>query len=192
MIVYTEKKPLWLGKLNIEVFEDKQFLRIITFFVFHSPVDNLSARQISLSEYGWKIPWRKPWYLNKQLKQATSNYELLFSSASFKKMDEALTKADSRNSFPSNIAKERICIYDCQKNQFMSVFYHIRNAFAHGRFDLKLFNNEEYYILEDVQKDKRGLKVSARIILKKSTLLNWIDIIEGGEKEYKKHEKIYI
>ncbi|MBE7081239.1 MAG: hypothetical protein E7372_01615 [Clostridiales bacterium] len=192
MIVYTKKEPLWLGKLNIEAFEDKQFLRIITFFVFHSPVDNLSARQICLSEYGWNTPWRKPYYLNKQLKQAASNYELLFSSATFKKMDEALTKADLISSFPSNIAKERICIYDCKNNQFMSVFFHIRNAFAHGRFDFRTLNDEEYYILEDVQKDKGDLKVSARMILKKRTLLNWIDIFERGEKEYKKHEEIYI
>ena len=192
MIVYAEKEPTWLEKIRIKDFEDKQFIRIITFFIFHSPVDNLSARQISLSEYGWNTPWRKPWYLNKQLKQETSNYELLFSSATFKKMDDALTKADLRNSFPSNIAKERICIYDCKKNQFMSVFYHIRNAFAHGRFDLRRLNDEEYYILEDVQKDKGALKVSARMILKKRTLINWIDIIEGGEKEYKKHEEIHI
>lgn len=192
MIVYTENMPLWLEKLNIEAFEDKQFLRIITFFVFHSPVDNLSARQISLSEYGWNTPWRKPYYLNKQLKQATNNYKLLFSSAIYNKIDNTLNEANLLETFPSNIEKERICIYDCKKNQFMSVFYHIRNAFAHGRFDFRTLNDEEYYILEDVQKDKGGLKVSARIILKKRTLLNWIDIIEGGEKEYKKHEEIHI
>ena len=103
-----------------------------------------------------------------------------------------LTKADLISSFPSNIAKERICIYDCKNNQFMSVFFHIRNAFAHGRFDFRALNDEEYYILEDVQKDKDCLKVSARMILKKRTLLNWMDIIEGGEKEYKKHEENHI
>lgn len=192
MIVYAEKEPTWLGKIRIKDFEDKQFIRIITFFMFHSPVDNLSARQISLGEYSWKTPWRKPYYLNKQLKQVTNNYQLLFSSATFKKMDEALTKADLISSFPSNIAKERICIYDCKNNQFMSVFFHIRNAFAHGRFDFRALNDEEYYILEDVQKDKDCLKVSARMILKKRTLLNWMDIIEGGEKEYKKHEENHI
>lgn len=64
----------------------------------------------------------------------------------------------------------------------MSVFYHIRNAFAHGRFDFRILNNEKYYIMEDAYKD---LKVSARMILKKQTLLNWIDIIEGGEKIHK-------
>ena len=189
MIIYTEKTPSWLKEIDTIKFKDEQFIRIITFFMFYSPVDNLSARQISLSEYGWKKPWRNPWYLNKQLKQATSNYELLFSSATFKKIDEALTKADLKNSFPSNIAKERICIYDGQKNQFMSVFYHIRNAFAHGRFALNLLNDKEYYILEDVQKDKDGFKVSARMILKTNTLLNWIDIIESGEKEYKNARK---
>lgn len=189
MTTYTENKPLWLGELNVKYYEDKQFIRIITFFVFHSPVNNLSARQICLSEYGWNTPWRKPYYLNKQLKQATNNYELLFSSATLKEMNDALTKANLVNSFPSDIVRERICIYDCKKNQFISVFYHIRNAFAHGRFDLRKLNNVEYYIMEDVKKAKKDLQVSARMILKKQTLLRWIDIIEGGEKEYEKQKE---
>ncbi len=34
--------------------------------------------------------------------------------------------------------------------------------------------------------DRYQKELTARLILKKQTLLNWIKIIENGEKEYKK------
>lgn len=142
----------------------------------------------TLEEYGWFAPWRKPYYLNRQLRQAASNYELLFSSKGYDEMDVALEKADLKETFPSDFSRERICIYDTQKNQFLSVFYHIRNAFAHCRLNMIDVNGECVFIFEDVQpkKNTEQLKVSARMILQKSTLLKWIDIIENGEREYKK------
>ena len=47
-------------------------------------------------------------------------------------------------------------------------------------------NNECTFILEDVvnKNDSQKCKLSARMIIKKQTLLNWINIIENGEKEY--------
>jgi hypothetical protein len=106
-------------------------------------------------------------------------------------MDAALHKSDLNDNFPSDLSRERICIYDNQKNQFMSVFYHLRNSFAHCRLNMVDVDGECVFILEDVQPNQKSdqLKVSARMVIKKSTLLKWIDIIEGGEKEFstKKH-----
>lgn len=103
-------------------------------------------------------------------------------------MDAALEKADLKENFPCNFSHERICIYDNQGNQFLSVFYHLRNAFAHCRLNMVDVAGECVFILEDVQPNKNSdqLKVSARMILRKSTLLKWIDLIENGESEYKK------
>ena len=73
----------------------------------------------------------------------------------------------------------------------MSVFYHLRNAFAHCRLNMIDVNGESVFIIEDVQSSKKRdkLKVSARMILRKSTLLKWIDLIENGEQEYKRTTK---
>ena len=103
-------------------------------------------------------------------------------------MDNALEKADLKENFPSNIANERVCIYDNQKNQFMSIFYHIRNSFAHCRLNMVDVDGECIFIFEDVQpnKNKNKLKISARMILRKRTLLKWIDLIEHGERRYNK------
>lgn len=103
-------------------------------------------------------------------------------------MDEALEKANLKESFPCDLSYERICIYDNQSNQFMSVFYHIRNAFAHCRLNMVEVDGECVFILEDVQPTRNinQLKVSARMILRKSTLIKWIDLIEKGESKYSK------
>lgn len=144
----------------------------------------------TLAEYGWSAPWRKPYYLNKQLRQAASLYELIYSAKEYDKMDEALDKADLKETFPSDLSRERICIYDNQGNQFLSVFYHIRNAFAHCRLNMVDIDGECVFIFEDVQPKKKSnqLKVSARMILRKSTLIKWIDLIENGECEYQKKQ----
>ena len=187
MEVYTERNPSWLQWIAPATFNDADLFRIVIFFVFHSPCPQLSSMQKTLQEYNWNTPWRKPFYLNKQLKQASSNQSLIFSASNYSAMSDALDKANLNNSFPCELERERICIYDNQKNQFMSVFYHIRNAFAHCRLNMVDVNGECVFILEDILPNKKTdtLKVSARMVLKKSTLLKWIDIIEGGEKEFK-------
>ena len=174
MKYYTSKNPEWLNILAPEEFNDEELFRIVIFYVFHSPCEGLSAMGKTLSSYGWNTPWSKPFYLNKQLKASASNFEILFSA----------------NNFPSNLERERICFYNNQKNQFMSVFYHIRNAFAHGRLNIFDVNGDCTFVLEDVNsrmKNSNGdIAVSARMILKKQTLLSWIDIIENGETAYNK------
>lgn len=64
----------WLQWIAPERFNDIDLQRIVTFFVFHSPCKELSAMSKTLDEYGWKKPWQKPYWLNKQLIQASTNY----------------------------------------------------------------------------------------------------------------------
>lgn len=183
MAIYVDRKPDWLNWLAPEEFNDNDLFRIVIFFVFHSPCPKTSAMGKSLKEYGWNTPWQKPYWLNKQLKQASTNVNLLFSSNSYDNLEIALTKASLLNDFPSALEKERICIYDGQHNQFMSVFYHIRNSLAHGRMNMIHKNGECVFVFEDVVSNSKSeqAKLSARMILKKQTLLSWIDIIEAGE-----------
>lgn len=168
-----------------EEFSDKDLFRIVVFFVFHCPCKSLLAMNRTLDEYGWTSPWKAPYHLNWQLKRAASNYNLIFSSKNYDAMEEALKKANLYDDFPNDLKNERVCIYDREKNQFMSVFYHLRNAFAHCRLNMVDVDGECVFVLEDVVPNyKTGKnKLSARMIIKKSTLLKWIDLIEGGEKE---------
>lgn len=60
----------------------------------------------------------------------------------------------------------------------------LRNAFAHCRLNMVDSDGECVFIIEDVKANKNDnkVKVSARMILRKSTLLKWIDLIEHGER----------
>lgn len=189
MKVYTDFNAEWLQWIAPEQFDDADLFRIVTFFVFHSPCPELSSMGKHLSAYNWNTPWRKPFYLNRQLKQASINPKLLFSAATYENMSEALTKANLLAVFPSDIKTERVCVYNNMHNQFLSVFYHLRNAFAHCRLNMIDIDGECYFVMEDIIKEKKNgiccQKVTARMILRKQTLLNWIDIIEAGGKEFK-------
>lgn len=189
MAVYFNRDASWMQWIAPEQFADKDLIRIVTFFVFHSPCKELSSMSKSLEEYGWATPWRKPIHLNKQLKQKATNHQLLFSAQNYDALETALGKANLKDNFPSDIKTERICIYDNMKNQFLSVFYHLRNAFAHCRLNMVDVDGECVFILEDMvhEKKQKRYKLSARMILRKNTLLKWIDLIEGGERNYEKN-----
>lgn len=83
MKVLTERNPDWIKWIAPERFDDKELFRIVIFFVFHSPCANLSSMGKTLAEYGWSAPWRKPFYLNKQLQQAASNYKLIYPASNY-------------------------------------------------------------------------------------------------------------
>lgn len=198
MKVYVDEHPSWMDWIAPERFDDADLYRIVTFFVFHSPCTGLSSMGKTLAQYGWSNPWRKPYHLNRQLKHCADNFNLYYSVDNLCKMDEALKRA-GLDCFPPVddngrlIVREALCFHDNNSNQSLSAFYHIRNSFAHCRLNMVDVNGECLFLMEDVKtKDKKGPAdkkiLTSRMVIKKSTLLKWIDLIEGGEREYIKQE----
>ena len=181
-VVEIDEKASWITPATIE---SEEFSRIFRFFVVNSPIDGLSSRQISLADHGWKTPWRKPYSLRKQLNHLANNHALIFSAQKYDQIHAEMAKADLLEFPPKDTKKERVCIYNNQRVQYLSVFYHIRNALAHGRFNII----DDVLVMEDAAQRKKwmapGMKTcSARMVLRISTLINWIELIENGEKEY--------
>ena len=192
-LFYTPYTPSWLKWLTPEIFYDEKLFRIVIFYVFHNPCAGLSVMSKSLSDYNWSNPFGKPFYLNKHLKDVSNSEKLVFPADNYENILEQLEKADLKDNFPSNLSRERIVMHDNKDNHYMSIFYHIRNSLAHGRINIVDVDGECIFILEDVNERRKNNKgevaVSARMIIKRDTLLKWIDIIEMGEKEYKKKVK---
>lgn len=162
-----------------------EFIKIIDFYLIHCPVENLSDQRVSLLDYHWSSPWKKPYYLNKQLKQIASNPNLLYSCATLGKMEENLRDLNLLIGFPEKNKLYEIAVYyDNKKNQFMSLFSHIRNSIAHGRFKIIKDDHKTYYLLEDGIYRKDRYYISSRIILLEDTLLKWIQLITNGEKKF--------
>ena len=98
-----------------------------------------------------------------------------------------MQESDLKNGFPEDSISEKIYIR-VDDNELMSIFRHLRNSFAHGRFNVIDSNGEQYFLFEDrstrIDKKKNTYPISARMILRESTLLKWIEIIEGGKKDF--------
>lgn len=187
MAVTLQKATTW-ERIPLEQYGQKDIIRIITFFVFHSPCPGVSVQGKTLAEYGWHDPWNSPYYLNKQLKKAATKLSLFIPVGICSNMETILQNNGCDKEFPPNSSMEAALYYDSDSNQFLSLFRHIRNAFAHGLVRFGKVGRETAFIFEDVKinKEKKERIVTARIVLRKSTLLKWIDMIEAGEKKYTK------
>ena len=181
---HDEIPPKWIrnAKDNLEEkLKDDDFRKILDFFVIFTPCKGASARAKPLKE---KYRWEDTYGLKKSMRLAPSKQSIFLFAESGKEMKAILVEADLVDNFPSNLEYERGCFYQGSKKQLDSVFSHIRNCFAHGRFSIKEKDGDWTFIFEDVG-NGRGVPKgtpSARMILKKSTLLRWIEIIEGGEE----------
>ena len=62
-----------------------------------------------------------------------------------------------------------------EQNKLLKLFYRIRNSLAHGNFLLKYSSaKEKMVVLQDNNKDN----VTARMVLKLSTLLSFVDTVD--------------
>ena len=111
-----------------------------------------------------------------------TNKQAVFSASSYKRMEEALSRANLLNDTVETNPVERIAIYNNQNNQMLSILYHLRNSLCHGRFCLFEAKRTKWIALEDVvpRSDPEGAKLSARMVVKYQTLTKWRDLITRG------------
>lgn len=93
-VVFVESNPAWVKCGLSQKSLGPVLSPLLRFFVVETPAPGLSSRSIPVSEYGWDTPWRKPQYLNKKLKAASSNKSLYWSAAAVGDMEQALRNAD--------------------------------------------------------------------------------------------------
>lgn len=154
-------------------FKDKNFSRIYRFYVIETPVSGTSYRGKTFKER--KCNMKK---LNSLMKKETiflkENWHVLAIKEIEKFCKEIglldVVKYDSEIVIHSK--NDKLCTGNTD-----SLYYAIRCSFAHGSFDIRKYNSEKYYILEN----KDGGKIKARLILKETTLLKWIDLVEQSK-----------
>lgn len=163
----------WCHFSEVIDYNSGPFIKIIQFYLFETPATNASCRSKSFQDYGWAGSGFVE-TLKSQLFKSTignDNYE----PVGLESLQEKLAEHDMLNQI--NFAKEIAVFYDREESdtQFMSMFVSLRNAFAHGAFDIIYDNEIPYYILEN--REPQTNEIRARFILKEATLLQWIDII---------------
>lgn len=206
LTINASLKAPWLSEVNPNEFEDSDFIDIINFYLFNTPCIELSARGISFNDYGWTAPNEPPWQLTNHIKRVFEKTNYCSCCDTYEKLCTELINVGWIDNFGKAIQEQAI-FYKNKKSEIVAynLFYHIRNSFAHGRFRSLNHEGTIFFILEDVCKisikkeryneltldginsseyNSDFRMVTARMILKKSTLLSWIDIIKGGEKEF--------
>ena len=186
-VVFVEANPAWVKNGMTCKSLCPILSPLLRFFVVETPAPGLSNRSVSVSEYGWDAPWRKPQYLNKKLKAASSNKSLYWSAAAVGDMEQALRNADLFDCAGIESKPfESAVFYDAKSNQTISLFYHLRNGFAHGRFCAFKSKGDIWFAIEDVagkrKDDPAGdiKRLTARILIKNSTLCKWMKLIKAG------------
>lgn len=158
---------------------DDSWMKIIVFFVFHIPVQGVSARGTTLSAFRWGEKSKSDDF--KLLKSRLMTYagigkKQFISVDKWEDMRSALSDNGLIN-FPQNLHDIRVTYRNDKGGVCDSLCNHIRNSFAHGRLAFYDIENDTYIAIEDIDSKHT---VTARMILSKSVLLRWMEIIRLG------------
>lgn len=177
--------------INETNFTDAQIKMIWDFYVTKSVAASASQKR-TISDYGRKqFPWKE--MLNKA-GITNENVKILLANSINKTLvdyDLEIIEGhgmDKHNKeieidIPKIVCLTPYSIADeenpkAKVGEAESVLTHIRNAFAHG--NTYFFDNGNV-LFED--KDQRGV-ITARMILKQKTLLDWISIVDKEQRFY--------
>ena len=177
--------PGWIKKHIPDEYADDDFKELFIFFVINTPCSDLSNSSIDLRKYGWdKDIWQ-----NEILKKTLFKVAEIERGSTFvvahktNEMKSVCEKASLKKNFHKSRDKERIAIYKGRYNEFLSICYHIRNALAHGRFSMYDYEHgkDTVFVLEDGVKTNGEFQVRSRMVLKKSTMIEWMKILKSGK-----------
>lgn len=187
--VYVLEHPRWLEQGMDVQLSIRYYNALTKFYVVGSPVPGLSARQLDLKGLGWSSPWSKPEYLNRKMKDKATTSDFLWSVGAYGRMGDCLRNAGMLDGWLSRATlQECVVLYNCKNNQMLSLLFHLRNALCHGRFAFFKHKRAIWVALEDVNVSRGRssvegwVRLSARMILRHSTLLAWQELILGGPK----------
>lgn len=185
-ILRVHDHPEWIDIKSFNKRELEALKEIFPFYVVNTLHESYSFRSIPATEYGWPDNVWNTGTLKEQLFYV-SNLTVghnLFVVDRLEDMSDVCDTAHMNDCFYKDHDKEKIVVYvNSKSNLILSIFKHIRNAFAHGRFVMYPVGEDFMFIMESVDASRQGLVVKARMILRASTLIRWMDIIKKGPED---------
>lgn len=182
----VQSNPEWIKTKELKKKELEALKEIFLFYVINTPYDSYSFRSINVTEYGWP---ENVWSTNELKEQLYHIANLNFGSSLIKveflkDMESACELANLKEDFYKKRDKERVVVYvNSNSNTMLSIFKNMRNALAHGRFEMYPSGEDYIFVMESVEKNNNSYEVKARMVLRQSTLLEWIKIIKKGPQE---------
>lgn len=154
-------------------FENRNFREILQFYLFECPVPGVSRRGESFYDLGWRGSGAFSKLKKEMLNLADSDLKEHYHPCKRNDLEENLK--DCNNLFPPS----EYCVFlkSDEKSVMQSLFKGLRNALAHGSFNVQSYNKEKFYFFENYDK---YLKV--RCVLKEKTLIKWRNLVISGNK----------
>lgn len=166
------KKTAYYTEFDVPAkLSNRELLKILNFYVLHSPVPKVSCRGKTFEQYGFR--GNKAFAALKRQMMESASPSLKENYKPSKKRELECNFQSVENASPPM----EYCVFlkSDEKTVMNSLFKAIRNAFAHGSFNVKSYNGVRIYFLLN---DHDGRK--AQIVLQEKTLLNWIGIVKAG------------
>lgn len=195
--VYIKIKSGWFQKPISEEFKTEKYYSILNYFLLEAAPEGLSYKHKELKENGWPNDVFRSSILYNHMFSNFLSKNSIFIDEKRDTFKQSLNKINFDKSF-HNIREEGIVVQKkSNMNRINSVLYHIRNSFAHGRFQIYKFNNEIYYCLESgiIKKRANLFCLKSRMIIKEKTLLSWIELfnnpikVDDENSKKRKHKK---
>lgn len=176
----------WWKKTELIPYTDKTYINIFSFYVHNCPVvfkrkkkdivchNKVSCRGVDFYSKGWDNNTLKT--LLSKMKNNNGN-RILYECTTSDKIESKMQEFENST---KSCVEAIVFVENCDIYKTQSIFYAIRNAFAHGSFSVDQSNKMYYF-----ESEKEG-KIKAQICLKESTLLYWIDLFNSPKKIAKK------
>lgn len=194
---YIKENSIIYAERDEYLLTEHEFFCMYSFYVTYSMCGVQSFKKRSFSDYGWEDNLIEKTIEHKKIKtnlgKALSNaVELENNRFRFLtdkgKLDDLFEKCNLLDGALSDYDTERAVIGSTNEtNKYLKLFYRIRDGFAHGKFLLKYSSNHEKMVI--IQDDDTN-NVTARIVIKLSTLLSIIEAVDiNGIIGYKSCQK---
>lgn len=145
---------------------NKNFQKIITFYLFECPVEGVTSRGETFRKLGWVGNTKFA-----QLKRNMITKDIHYNASKKAEIEGNIDEVRSKN-------PEQYCVFlSTHVGTLASLFKAIRNSLAHGSFSVKGKGKSRKYYFYNYDK-----YLKAEIVLKEEKLLSWIDIVKLGPK----------
>lgn len=154
-----------------------EYYCLYSFFVTYSMCGSQSAKKRTFMDYGWHENNIKNTELGIALSEVLNlNRNSDFTFTVRDDLSVQFNKCNLKDGFLVDVDCERAVIGITRgSNNYLRLFYRVRNGLAHGRFNLRFSSkNEKMVVIQDNDKDN----VTARIVIKLNTLLKFIKAID--------------
>lgn len=145
--------------------------KIINFYMLECPVPETSARGKKFDELGFVGSSAFNRLKKEMISAATKSLKEYYLPCKQDELESTFNKVEIVS------PPDEYCVFlKYGENTVMqSLFSAIRNAFAHGSFNVKSYGGVRIYFLVNYKKYKK-----AQMVLQENTLLSWMKLVQSG------------